>query len=341
MPLRMRVLVTGCSGFLGREIVRQLIDRGDEVIGLSRREVPELVRSGMTHHRGDLTDEAYVRRTIDCVGENASAGGGVDSVVHTAAVAGVWGPWDYFYQNNVVASRHVLNACRDFGVAGLIYTSSPSVTFDGHDQSGINESAGYPSTWLCHYPHTKAIAEREILAADREGDGRLRTLSLRPHLIWGNGDPHLLPRILDRARSGRLRIIGDGNNVIDTVHVINAAAAHVAAVDALANRPDQAAGRAYFITQDEPVRCWDWISGLCQRFDVSPPRKKISYPAAYQIGAALESIYRITRRRGEPPMTRFVAAQLAKDHFFDITAAKERLAYRPILTMKDGLERLS
>ncbi|MFG0255903.1 MAG: NAD-dependent epimerase/dehydratase family protein, partial [Rhodopirellula sp. JB053] len=168
-----------------------------------------------------------------------------------------------------------------------------------------------------------------------------RTVSLRPHLIWGNGDPHLLPRLLDRARSGRLRIIGDGENRIDTVHVTNAAAAHVNAIDALASNPDDAAGRSYFIAQDEPVKCWQWISQLCEKFDAPVPTKKISYQAAYAIGAGLESIYRSLRRSDEPPMTRFVAAQLAKDHYFDITAAKERLGYRPTVTMTDGLASLT
>lgn len=324
----MRILVTGCSGFLGSEIVRQLIDRGDEVVGLSRRPVDDLVRMGMEHHRGDLTDVDYVGRTIS----------EIDCVIHTAAVAGVWGPWNHFFQNNVVASRRVLHACQQAGVESLVYTSSPSVTFDGSHQSGVDESVGYPDQWMCHYPHTKAIAEQEILAADQSGG--LRTVSLRPHLIWGNGDPHLLPRVLDRARSGRLRIIGDGENVIDTVHVVNAASAHLAAVDSLAERPDGAAGRAYFIAQDEPVNCWQWISRLCERFDVPPPTKTISHRAAHAIGVACETAYRITRRSSEPPMTRFVAAQLAKDHYFDTSAAKTRLGYEPTVTLNQGLRQL-
>jgi nucleoside-diphosphate-sugar epimerase len=137
-----------------------------------------------------------------------------------------------------------------------------------------------------------------------------------------------------------LRIIGDGNNVIDTIHVDNAAAAHLAAIDTLAVRPDEAAGRAYFIAQDEPVNCWQWIARLCEQFDVSPPQKKISHRAADRIGVVLETVYRLTRRKSEPPMTRFVAAQLAKDHYFDISAAKTRLGYRPTVTLDEGLQRL-
>lgn len=324
----MRILVTGCSGFLGQEIVRQLRHRGDEVIGLSRREVPDLVALGMAHHRGDLSDQEYVDRHIR----------EVDAVVHTAAVAGVWGPWSYFFRNNVTATRNVITACRENVVARLIFTSSPSVTFDGGHQRGVDESVDYPMRWMCHYPHTKAIAEKEVLAADEPST--LRTLALRPHLIWGPGDPHLLPRILQRARSGRLRIVGDGQNRVDTVHVVNAAAAHLDAIDALDQRPDEAAGRAYFIAQDEPVECWDWIAQLCRMHDVAPPRRRISFRTAYAIGAVCEGIYRAASRPGEPPMTRFVAAQLAKDHYFDISAARNRLGYQVRITMDDGLAEL-
>ena len=343
----MHVLVTGCGGFLGSEIVRQLIQRGDTVVGASRGAYPDLVQLGMLHCRGDLTDAGFVR---DIIGPKNP---GLDAVIHTAAVAGVWGAADHFHRNNVIATENVINACQNAGVASLVFTSSPSVTFAGEDQRGVDESVPYPDRYLADYPRTKAIAERAVLAADQTGSpktgspktgspktGSLRTLALRPHLIWGNDDPHLLPRIIDRARRGRLRIIGDGTNQVDTVHVINAAAAHLDALDALATNPDTAAGRAYFIAQDEPVNCWDWIGEICEIYDVAPPQKIISFSAAYRIGQTLETLYRWTGRRSEPPMTRFVAAQLATDHYFDISSAKQRLGYRVRISMADGLSRL-
>ena len=146
--------------------------------------------------------------------------------------------------------------------------------------------------------------------------------------------------MIARARSGRLRIVGDGSNRVDTVHVINAAAAHLDALDALLAAPQDAGGRAYFIAQDEPVNCWGWIAKICELSGVDPPKKRISFRAAYALGAGLETMYRATGSGSEPPMTRFVAAQLSHDHYFDISAAKQRLGYRVRLSMDEGLRSL-
>ncbi len=321
----MHVLVTGCGGFLGSEIVRQLLARGDRVVGISRGEYADLVAAGMDHRRGDLTDDSFVREAVR----------DVDAVIHTAAVAGVWGSWRHFHSINKRATDQVIAACLDASIGSLVFTSSPSVTFRAADQSGVDESEPYAAKWLCHYPHTKALAEQAVLASHRPG--QLHTLALRPHLIWGNDDPHILPRLLAQARAGRLRIVGKGNNRVDTVHVVNAAAAHLHALDALQDDPSRAGGRAYFIAQDEPVNCWDWISEVCEIGGVEPPQKRISFPAAYAIGGAMELAYRTLPMAGEPPMTRFVAAQLAKDHYFDISSAKDRLGYRIRVTMSEGM----
>ena len=336
----MDVLVTGCGGFLGSEIVRQLLARGDRVIGVSRRDYPELERLGMRHRRGDLTDASFVAESVR----------GADAVIHTAAVAGVWGPWRDFYEINTRATEQVIDACRSAGVRVLVFTSSPSVTFSGEDQRGVDESAPYPRRWLCAYPHTKALAEQAVLAA--HDPGTLHTCALRPHLIWGEGDPHILPRLLERARRGRLKIVGSGRNRVDTVHVVNAAAAHLDAVDTLHRELDAcswphpaaetaAGGRAYFIAQDEPVDCWQWIARICKLGGVPEPSGRIGYRTAYAVGAGLELAYRLAGRASEPPMTRFVAAQLARDHYFDISAARERLGYRVRVSTDQGLERLS
>ncbi|MEK6250314.1 MAG: NAD-dependent epimerase/dehydratase family protein, partial [Planctomycetales bacterium] len=226
-------LVTGATGFLGRVIAEQLIGRGERVRALCRSDAPELVELGVEIACGDIRDRVAV--TEACAG--------VDTVYHAAGVAGIWGSWQHFYSINTEGTQNVISGCHAQGVQKLVYTSSPSVSFDGSPQEGVDESQPYPDRWLCHYPHSKALAEKAVLEANQST--AMRTCSLRPHLIWGPGDRHLIPRLLTRARKGRLRRVGDGSNLVDMVFVDNAAEAHLSAADALqAGSP--VCGQAYF-----------------------------------------------------------------------------------------------
>jgi nucleoside-diphosphate-sugar epimerase len=262
----------------------------------------------------------------------------MDAVFHCAAVAGIWGPWDHFYSINTVATKNLVAGCLRQHIPKLVYTSSPSVTFDGSDQNGVNESVPYPSRWLCYYQHTKALAEQHVLEANgRQG---LSTCALRPHLIWGPRDSHLIPRLLQRARSGQLRQVGDGKNLVDMIYVENAAAAHLLAANALVPG-SPVCGRAYFISQGEPVNCWGWINEILGLAGLPPVRKSISFRAAWRIGAAMEAIYKTFGWTGEPRMTRFLASQLAKNHYFDIGRAKEHFGYSPQISTAEGMERLA
>ncbi len=324
----MKVLVTGAGGFLGTVITRQLISRGDNVVAFGRGDYPHLKALGVRSVRGDIRDSRSV----------LEAALGVEAVIHTAAIAGVWGPWDDYHRINVVGTTNVIAACKQSSIPILVHCSSPSVTFDGGHQSGVNESVPYASRHLCHYSRTKAIAEQAVLGAHEPG--QLHTAALRPHLIWGPNDPHLFPRLVDRARRGRLVVIGDRTNRIDTVHVENAAAAHLDALDHLRGDAPIGGGRAFFVTQDDPVHCWDWIANLLAIAGLKPPRRKIGFVAAWRLGAALEAVYRAARVAAEPPITRFVAAQLARDHYFDITAAKSVIGYRVRISTAQGLDEL-
>ena len=313
---------------MGRYVVEQLLARGDRVRALCRGSYVELDALGVQTVRASLTDR---HTTVE-------ACRGIDVVYHLAGVAGIWGPWEHFHSVNVLGTQNIVQGCRQHGVARLVYTSSPSVTFDGSDQNGVDESVPYPARWLCHYPHSKALAEQHVLAAN--GSGRLVTCSLRPHLIWGPRDRHLIPRLLARARAGRLRRVGDGTNLIDTIYVENAATAHLQAADALtADSP--VAGRAYFISQGEPVNCWGWIDEILALADLPPIKKSISPSAAWKAGAAMELLWRVLRLKSEPPMTRFLAAQLATSHYFDISRAREDFGYRPIVSTEEGMRRLA
>ncbi|MFO7905274.1 MAG: NAD-dependent epimerase/dehydratase family protein [Planctomycetota bacterium] len=323
----MKALVTGAGGFLGFEIARELVGRGVAVRGLSRKSYPELERLGVESVQADVRNAPKVREALE----------GIDTVFHTAAVAGIWGSWDHFHSINTRGTENILAGCLDQGVERLIFTSSPSVTFDGGDQNGVDESAPYPARWLCHYPHSKALAEQAVLAAD--GQGRLRTCALRPHLIWGPRDPHLVPRLLDRARRGRLMQIGDGTNLIDMVYIENAALAHLQAADHLsADSPVR--GRAYFISQGEPVNCWQWINQLLALAELPPLEKNISRATAWRVGAVMELVYGLLRLKREPPMTRFLAAQLSTSHYFDMSRARRDFGYDPPISTAEGMRRL-
>jgi 2-alkyl-3-oxoalkanoate reductase len=321
-------LVTGATGFLGLYVVERLVARGDRVRALARRSNPQLDALGVETFRGDLADRPTV----------IEACRGVDVVFHVGSIAGMGGRWNDYYQTNVLGTQHVIEGCRAHGVARLIYTSSPSVTFNGHSQEGVDESAPYPKRWLCHYSHSKALAEQHVLAAN--GQNGLLTCALRPHLMWGPRDRHLVPRILERARRGRLCRIGDGTNRIDMLYVENAAAAHLLAADAL--RPNSpVAAQPYFISQGEPVNCWAWIDELLALAGLPPVRKSISLRAARTIGAAYEVAYRLLGRRDEPPMSRFLAAQMATSHHFNIARARRDFGYEPSISIAEGMRRLA
>lgn len=312
-----KILVTGYGGFLGAEVTRQLLAAGYRVRGLARGTYPELQSLGVEAICGDVSH----RQTA------LSACAGCDAVVHTAAKAGVWGAWSEYYRINTLATSHLLEGAHQHGLAAFVYCSSPSVTFAGTPQSGVDESVSYPERWLCAYPHSKALAEQSVLAAATVG--RIRTCALRPHLVWGTGDPHLFPRVIQRARQGRLRRVGSGTNLIDVVHVSGAARAHVQAVEKLLAGDSQLNGQALFLSDGDPIECWQWISRILIAAAVPVPTRTISYAAAYRLGGLLEAVYATLRIRSEPPMTRFVAAQLAMDHFFDIGRARRLLGYEP------------
>jgi 2-alkyl-3-oxoalkanoate reductase len=343
----MHALVTGGGGFLGGYIITSLIARGDRVRSFGRGEYPQLSAQGVDVVRGDLCNRASVLaacRDVDCV-------------FHAAAMPGISMQAGVYEAVNYVGTENVLYACREAGVPRLVYTSSPSVVFAGRDQSGIDESTPYDFEWLesnrAYYSLSKARAEQAVLRAN---DDRLKTCALRPHLIWGPGDTHLIPRLIARARSGRLRRVGDGTNLVDVTFVENAADAHLLAADALGGRrpavdpragsgdPRTTAtlpgGKAYFISQGDPVNCWRWIDEVLALVDLPLVAKSVSFETASRVGGACEAAYRLLRLKGEPPMTRFLAAQLATSHWFDISAARRDLGYVPRVSTAEGMRRL-
>lgn len=325
----MNILITGGGGFLGQAICRLLVARGYQVSSYSRSPHPALDALGVPQIRGDLGDADAVRAAL----------AGRDAVFHNAAKAGAWGPYADYHRANVIGTENVLAACRANGIARLVYTSTPSVTHRaGYPVEGGNEAdTPYGDPFRAAYPATKAIAERDVLAAN---DSAMATVALRPRLIWGPGDPHLLPGLVARARAGRLRLIDGGGNRIDTTFVDNAAQAHVDAFDHL--WPGSAcAGKAYFISNGEPRTLRNIVNALLCAADAPQVSASIPYRLAYGIGALCEFAWRRLPLRGEPPLTRFLAEQLATPHWYDISAAERDFGYRPQISLDDGFARLS
>lgn len=323
----MTVLVTGGGGFLGLYIVEQLRERGTEVRVLCRGDYPQLKELSVSCVRGDIREAQTVETAVV----------GCDTVFHVAAVPGIWGPWKHFYEINTQGTRNIISACRRHGVSKLIYTSSPSVVFDGTPHREADETAPYPDRYLCHYPHTKALAEKAVIEANHR-DGLL-TCALRPHLIWGPRDNHLIPRLIRRAKSGRLRRVGEGTNEISMSYVENVAQAHLQAAEAL-TPGSPVGGQCYFINEPQPVRLWDWVNELLNRAGLPALKKHISSKAAYRIGSVFETIYGSLRIRAEPPMTRFLALQLSQSHTYCIAKAQRDFGYDPQISIEEGMNRI-
>ena len=323
----MKALVTGGGGFLGSAIVRRLIARGDTVRTFQRGYYPELEKLGVECIRGDLNDLVALRKAV----------GGVDVIFHVAAKAGVWGNEREYVYPNYYATTFIAEYAFDLGIKRLIYTSSPSVVFNGTDENGIDESAPYPEKFLANYPKTKSMAENYILAVNSPA---FATIALRPHLIWGPGDPHLVPRIIARAKAGRLRIVGNGQNLVDSTYIDNAADAHLLAADRLFPGA-LCAGKAYFLSNGEPLPIADLINRILAAAGMPSITCHISAKKAYALGAFLEGTYKLLGKKSEPPMTRFVARQLSTAHWFNLDAIKHDLGYHPTVSIDEGMRRLA
>jgi nucleoside-diphosphate-sugar epimerase len=322
------ILVTGGGGFLGQALCRGLVDRGHDVTSFNRGHYPALDALGVCQMQGDLADRDAV----------VTAAAGMDAVFHNAAKAGAWGSYDSYHRANVLGTENVIAACRAHGVGQLVYTSTPSVTHRATHPvaGGTADSMPYGEDFKAPYATTKLIAEQAVLAGN---NASLATVALRPRLIWGPGDNQLLPRLVQRARAGRLRFVGGGNNLIDTTYIDNAAQAHLDAFDHLAPGAT-CAGRAYFISNGEPKPAREIINGLLHAAGEDAVDKSVPFVVAYAVGATCEVLWPLLRMRGEPPMTRFLAEQLATTHWYDMTPAARDFGYAPRVSIAQGLERL-
>ena len=325
----MRILVTGGGGFLGQALCRGLVERGHAVVSFNRGRYAPLDALGVQQVQGDLAD----RRAVVAVAE------GCDAVFHNAAKAGAWGPYDEYHRSNVMGTGNVLAACRSNGIGKLVYTSTPSVTHRATHpvEGGTADDVPYGEDFKAPYATTKQIAEKIVLAANDDG---LATVALRPRLIWGVGDNQLLPRLVERARAGRMALVGDGTNLVDTTYVDNAAQAHFDAFDHLAVGAP-CAGRAYFISNGEPRPMERIVNDLLRAAGAPEVHRHIPFGMAYALGATMEKAWPLLRIQGEPPMTRFLAEQLVTPHWYSMEPARLDFGYVPRVSMDEGLRRVS
>lgn len=313
----MKYLVTGGGGFVGKALIRRLVSEGHHIVSVSRGVYPELDTLGVTSVQADISVmDDRLRRAFS----------GVDGVFHTAAKVELWGPYAGFFATNVTGTLNVIEACRGFGVSRLVFTSSPSVIADGRDLEGVDESYPYPSHYEAFYPWTKAQAEQEVRKAN--DPTAFRTVSLRPHLIFGPGDTNLVPLILGKARQGRLVKIGDGENVVDLCHIDDCVEAHVCAMRDLEGE-GRGAGKIYFISSGQPVKLWEWIDAVLVHHGLPKVKRRVPRKVAECIGSAFEWMARVLPGIIEPPFTKFLASEMATSHYFSIAAAERDLGYRP------------
>jgi nucleoside-diphosphate-sugar epimerase len=322
--VKKKILVTGGGGFLGTALIKLLKQNADyEIYSLSRKNYLLLKNEGITQIQHDLSAEGDLQVILPSE---------IDVVFHTAALAGIWGKKEHFFNINTEGTIKIVDWAKQSGVKQFIYTSTPSVVFGKDDLINVDEATPYPDKHLCHYAASKGLAEKYVL---QNHSLKMMTCAIRPHLIWGPGDPHLFPRIVEKARQGKLKRVGEGLNLVDIVYVDNAAWAHVLAMEAGL----KAGGKAYFIGQEKPVNLWDFINTVLTIHSLPKVEESISLKTAYRIGFLFEKIFELIGiHQPDPPMTRFVALNLATSHYFNQENAFKDLGYKPLISIETGLK---
>ncbi len=319
----MRVLITGGTSLLARATAELLLARGDDVVLLQRGEAA----LDVAQVRGDLREPAVVARAVQ----------GCDAVVHAAAKVGIVGAWEDFRSINVDGTANVIAAAREAGLSRVVHVSTPSVSHAGHSLVGAQADPPVTGRTDAPYAESKAIGERLALGAASDA---LPIVAIRPHLVWGPGDTQLVGRIVERARSGRLALVGGGTALIDTTYIDNAASSLVAALDAAV--PGAACiGRAYVIANGEPRPVRELIEGILRAAGVEASPRVVPLRVATGVGTVVEKVWARLKPDEEPPLTRFLAEQLGTAHWFDPRPARDDLGWLPTVTIDEGLDRLA
>jgi 2-alkyl-3-oxoalkanoate reductase len=290
----------------------------------------------LQRHRADIDTEQVLADVRDTDAVMAAAVG-ADAIIHAAAKVGVVGGWEEYRSINVDGTAAVIAAAQRHGLGRLVHVSTPSVAHAG--ESIVGGFADPPVTGRdgAWYAESKAIAEQLALAA---ASPSLGVVAIRPHLVWGPGDTQLVGRIVERARAGRLALVGNGAALIDSTYIDCAAAALIAAVDAISPTA-RCNGRAYVIANGEPRPIRELVLGICAAAGVDIEPREVPRRLALAAGSTIERLWRIRRATTEPPLTRFLAEQLGTAHWFDPRPAREDLGWQPTVTIDQGLRELA
>lgn len=325
----MKILITGATGFLGFQLAKDLIKKGHEVYNFSRSSSKELDELGVLTINGDLTNIQNVTDLLDKTP--------IEAIFHVASKVGMWGHWDDFYKSNFIGTKNLYDLAQKYeAIKYFIYTSTPSVVFENKSILNGDESLPYAKDSLSLYAKSKILAEDYILNKRT----RLLTCALRPHLIYGEKDKNIIPRLIEAKKKNKLKIIGNGENLVDVIHVENASHAHILAFEELTKQA-KCSGKAYFIAQEKPVKLWEFINKILETKKISPVNQKINFKTAYYIGLAIEIILKTFRIYNvHPAMTRFVALQLGKSHYFSHERAYQDFGYSPLFNIEESLNKI-
>ncbi|BAZ37227.1 putative NAD(P)-dependent cholesterol dehydrogenase [Calothrix sp. NIES-4101] len=318
----MNILITGGTGFLGRRLAEKLksFSQNITVIGRNQEIGKQLETEGIRFLNLDLIDRDATIRSCEKQ----------DYIFHCAALSTPWGKYQDFYKANVVATKNIIQACRQQKVKRLIYVSTPSVYFDFSNRLNISEQDTLAKIPANAYVQTKLLAEAEIQQAYQQG---LPVISIRPRGIFGCGDTAILPRLIRANHKTGIPLINGGKSLIDMTYVDNVVDALILCQQA----QNKLLGRTFNITNGEPMYLIDLLTLLSQKLETNFKFKQISYPVALGIASLMETLSKHILFGREPILTRYTVGVLACSQTLDITAAKIELGYQPQVTIEEGL----
>lgn len=314
-----KVLVTGVYGFLGKYIIKELLDNGYRVVcfGRKKQELDKLKQENVEIYVGDF-----------CVEEDIlNASKDVDYIIHAGALSTVWGNREDFINTNVKGTKNILYCCKKNNIKRLVYVSSPSVYSDKADRLNIDESDFDENNKLNYYIESKIIAENEIHKTKE-----VPFVIIRPRGLFGIGDTSIIPRLIKANRKIGIPLFNDGKNIVDITCVENVALALRLAIES-----KNAVGKTYNITNGEPREFKNILEELFQQINEQPKYLKISLNLMYGVSDIIEGIYKILHIYKEPMITKYTICTLGYSQTLNIEKAKKDLNYIPKMTLSEGI----